>query len=479
MTNVKVSLEELELLSMAGYIPRINTPTGLEEITSVYRKNGPGFHLFFSDGSDFKAAKDHRILINNVWKEVHELQPGVVVASTDEGKKILKLKIPISPQDWIDFTVAANHHSYYYNDMVHHNSGKSFLIHLIAQHYIKTYGHKILIIVPTISLVHQMKGDFVDYGYDETQIYKILAGVQKNTDCQITISTWQSIYKQPKEWFDQFRVCIGDESHLFVANSLKNIMEKLTHCPYKFGFTGTISSESKIHANVLQGLFGSVKRLITTKDLMDKGTVADFRIKAIVLEHNEETKSLFKAQLKKLPKEKRYHAEREYIVSNTRRNLFLRNLVWSLENQNNLILFELVEKHGKLLEPLLRREGRTLHFIYGDTPGEERERIRNLVETDPNKNHNILASFATFSTGINLRALDNIIFASGSKSEIRILQSIGRVLRKQDTGDNIATLYDITDNLTGKNYTLEHFKKRIEIYTMEKFPFKIYNIPLV
>ena len=214
--------------------------------------------------------------------------------------------------------------------------------------------------------------------------------------------------------------------------------------------------------------------------MIDAGSVATFKIKAIVLKHPQELKDAFRSKIKTLQKEKRFHAEKEFIINNEKRNLFIRNLVWSLKDQNNLILFELVEKHGKILEPLLRREGRQLHFIYGNTPGEERERIRQLIENDPEKKHDILASFGVFSTGVSIKRLDNLILASGSKSEIRILQSIGRTLRKGNGADD-ATMYDITDDISHGsfvNYTLEHFKKRIEIYSAEQFPFKIYNVDL-
>jgi superfamily II DNA or RNA helicase len=234
------------------------------------------------------------------------------------------------------------------------------------------------------------------------------------------------------------------------------------------------------HRMVLQGLFGPIKKFVSTKDLINSGSVATFKIKAVVLKHPQEIKDAFRKKIKTIQKEKRYHAEKEFIINSERRNLFIRNLVWSLKDQNNLILFELVEKHGKVLEPLLRKEGRHLHFIHGGTSGEERERIRHLVENDPVKNHDILASFGTFSTGSNLKRLDNLILASGSKSEIRILQSIGRTLRKGNGADD-ATLYDITDDLSHgsyTNYTLEHFKKRIEIYSSEQFPFRIINVDL-
>lgn len=363
------------------------------------------------------------------------------------------------------------------------SSGKSLIIYLIQQHYYQAFGHRTLIIVPTISLVHQMAGDFVDYGCDENIIYRIQGGVDKNTKAPIVISTWQSLIKQPKEWFDQFRVVLGDEAHTFQAKSLTNIMEKLTDCEYRHGFTGTLkSSESKTHRLVLEGCFGEVRRYVNTKKLMDEGTVADFKVKAIVLAHDMEARKNFKSAMGKIKEgTKKWPAEREFIVNHEKRNKFITNLVHSLEGQNNLILFDLVEKHGKVLKPMLEKEGRELHFIYGGTSGEERERIRNLVENDSVKRHNILASYGVFSTGVNLKRLDNVIFASGSKSEIKVLQSIGRTLRKADDSTK-AILYDIADDLrvgeSFENYTLKHFKKRIEIYGNEQFSYKIYTIQI-
>lgn len=361
------------------------------------------------------------------------------------------------------------------------SSGKSLIIYLIQQHYHRCFGHRTLIIVPTISLVHQMAGDFVDYGCNPNDIYKIQGGIDKNTRAPIVISTWQSLIKQPKDWFDQFRVVLGDEAHLFQAKSLTTIMEKLDEAPYRHGFTGTITSDSKAHHLILEGCFGGIKRYVKTKDLIQDGTVAEFKVKALVLKHPDDKKNEFRKALNTIKvKQKKWPAEREYLISHEKRNLFIRNLVWSLKGQNNLILFDLVEKHGKILEPLLRRDDRSLHFIYGGTEGEERERVRHLVENDPIKQHDILASYGVFSTGVNIKRLDNVIFASGSKSEVKVLQSIGRSLRKGNGSDK-ATLYDIADDLSigsFTNYTLNHFRRRIEIYSAEQFEFKIYTIPL-
>ena len=224
------------------------------------------------------------------------------------------------------------------------SSGKSLIIYLIQQHYYRAFEHRTLIIVPTISLVHQMAGDFIDYGCDPSMIYKIQGGVDKNTIAPIVISTWQSLIKGlNKDWFSQFKVVLGDEAHLFQAKSLQKIMEALDECYYRHGFTGTLKSEeSKTHRLVLEGCFGSVRKHVSTKDLMDDGTIADFNIKAIVLSHSQENRKLFKKAIGKVQNtSQKYPAEREYLTNNNKRNIFIRNLLWSLKGQNNLFLFQL------------------------------------------------------------------------------------------------------------------------------------------
>lgn len=301
------------------------------------------------------------------------------------------------------------------------SSGKSFIIYLIQQHYFREYGHRTLIIVPTISLVHQMSSDFAEYGCDPSLIYRIQGGIDKNTSKPIVVSTWQSLMNQPKEWFDQFKVVLGDEAHMFQAKSLTSIMEKLTDAPYRHGFTGTISSESKVHKLVLEGLFGPVKRFVTTKELMDQGTVADFKVKGIVLNHSPETKKVFNDAVKEIRKKNKntskktnlFAAEKEFLINFEKRNMFLRNLVWSLENQNNLILFDRVEKHGKVLEPLLRKEGRILHFIHGGVSGEERERVRQIVEND----NTYLTTLKFGNITITIESSEMVALSNGSMKE--------------------------------------------------------------
>lgn len=347
-------------------------------------------------------------------------------------------------------------------------SGKSLIIYLLSALFAKK---KVLIVVPTTGLVHQLASDFVDYGCPAGAVHKIFSGQDKDTDCKLVITTWQSVYKLPKVWFDQFGVVIGDEAHQFKAKSLIEIMEKLVSCKHKYGFTGTLDGT---HTNklVLEGLFGSVEKVTTTSELMENKTVADLKIKAIVLSYDDSIRQMY-AKTKPT-----YPDEIGYFVNNKERNKFLVNLISSLEN-NTLLLFNYID-HGKMLYELIKANNpeRDVFLVYGMVEGEEREEIRKYTEQHPNVV--IVASYKTFSTGVNIQNLHNIVFGSPSKSRIRVLQSIGRGLRTNEHKQS-AVLYDVADDLSWKsfkNHTVRHFAERIEMYNQEKFEYKIYTIKL-
>jgi superfamily II DNA or RNA helicase len=356
-------------------------------------------------------------------------------------------------------------------------SGKSLIIYLIFRQLLDYQNLRGLIIVPTTSLVEQLYSDFEDYSSEDTfkthmYVHRIYQGKEKETNKPLTISTWQSLYKMPKEYFEQFDYIIGDEAHLFKAQSLTTILTNCINAKYRIGLTGTLDG-TKTHKLVLEGLFGPVKKVITTKELIDKDQLSQFEIKCLVLKHTDEES--------KLVKDKTYAEEIAYLISHESRNKFIKNLTVSLE-KNTLVLYQMVDKHGKILYDMIRETeklgNRRVFFVHGGTETTDREEIRKIMEEE--QDAIIVASFGTFSTGINIRNLHNIIFAMPTKSSIRTLQSIGRGLR-QNEGKGTAILYDISDDLrVGKhmNYTLKHFVERTKIYNEEKFPFKIYKIGL-
>ena len=345
-------------------------------------------------------------------------------------------------------------------------SGKSLMIYSLVRYYVDK-GQKILLVVPTTSLVEQMYKDFEDYGWDaDSYCHRIYAGKDKTNEHPVTITTWQSVYKLERSFFEDYNVVIGDEAHLFKSKSLVSIMTKLHHAKYRFGFTGTLDG-TQTHKWVLEGLFGPSYKVTKTDELMKQGHLSKLDIQCLVLKHPPQKFEV-------------YNDEIEYLISHEQRNKFITNLTLDLKG-NTLVLYSRVEAHGAVLYEKInnsKRIDRKVFFVHGGVNAEERELIREITEREDNAI--IVASYGTFSTGINIKNLHNVIFASPSKSRIRNLQSIGRVLRK---GNNKvkATLYDISDDCTHnskKNYTLNHFIERIKIYNEENFNYEIITVQL-
>ena len=351
-------------------------------------------------------------------------------------------------------------------------SGKSLIIYVLVRWYLENYKDNVLIVVPTTSLVEQLYTDFKDYGFDVENIcHRIYSGKDKNTDKRVLISTWQSIYRLQHQWFEQFGAVFGDECHGFKSKSLTTIMNKCKEAEYRFGTTGTLDG-ALTHELVLQGLFGKIYRVTSTKQLQDDDTLAKLMIQRIVLEYDDNIRKGFGKQT--------YQDEIQHIVNYQRRNKFIRNLTLDLKG-NTLVLYNYVDKHGKPLYNLIKEkasECRKIFFVSGETATSDREGIRAIVEKQ--KDSIVVASLGTFSTGINIRNLHNIVFASPSKSQIRVLQSIGRGLRKTDDGKD-TTLYDIVDDISWKsrkNYGILHGDERLRIYGREKFNHKTFKVKL-
>lgn len=350
------------------------------------------------------------------------------------------------------------------------SSGKSAMIYLIIralQHIIK---NKILIIVPTTNLVEQLYGDFKDYStknkWDMRQCCKIYQGYEKYASGKIYISTWQSLQHMPEDYFHQFGAVIGDEAHGAKAKSLTHIIGSCINAKYRIGLTGTLDG-IEVHKLVIEGLFGLSYRVITTRELIDRGEAAEFDTHCIMLMHDE-----FKPH--------DYESEKQYLIGNEKRNKFICKLSLKQE-KNTLVLFERIGAHGVVLYEMLQKmTNRPIFFVHGGVDTEEIEAIRNILDKEDNAI--ILASYGKWSTGANIKNLHNIIFASPSKGRIRVLQSIGRMLRLNHNKDK-AKLFDIADllwykDVNGMNYTLKHFMTRLQIYDSEKFPYQLYKVKI-
>jgi len=353
-------------------------------------------------------------------------------------------------------------------------SGKSLIIYCLLR-WNEKFGRRQLILVPTTSLVEQMYADFQSYSQNNgwkvsESCSRIYSGHSKENLLPIVISTWQSVYELPKKFFENYQVVFGDEAHTFKAKSLTGIMHKMVNTPYRIGTTGTLDG-TKTHRLVLEGLFGSVYKVTSTKQLMDNDQLAELRIFGLILQYPDD--------VKKACKDNKYPDEMDFLCGYEPRNKFIRNLALK-QTGNSLVLFQYVEKHGQILFDMIKAKAgdRKVFFVFGGTETADREDIRRITELE--NDAIIVASYGTFSTGINIRNLHNIIFASPTKSKIRNLQSVGRGLRKGDA-KTFCNLYDIGDDLTWKarkNYTLLHMIERIKTYNDEHFDYKLVKVPL-
>lgn len=354
------------------------------------------------------------------------------------------------------------------------SSGKSLIIYIITRFILAT-KKKVLIIVPTTQLVSQMASDFREYNnWKDLSIHEIMAGVDKTIDAKITISTWQSLFRLPRQWFDKFDCVIGDEAHLFQAKSLTTIMENLHNAKDRFAFTGTLNGTAVTKLQI-ESLFGQFTKVTTTEQLMKDGHISKLNIKAVVLKYTAEECKMARANRK-------YNDEINYINSHTKRNKFIINLIEHLKG-NTLVLFKRIDTHGEILFKMLKEKANDEHeifFVAGKTPTEDRETIRKYIDTHQKSRCTIVGSSGTMSTGTNIKKIQNIIFVSPTKSRITTLQSVGRGLRL-DGDTNECTLYDIADDLrigSYTNHTMKHFFERVKMYDEENFDYKITVYPM-
>ena len=423
---------------------------------------------------EFCELRDYHVIIDDKNGNPEEIQKPDISYIT-EGLSLTASGKSITPRD---YQLEALEHALAHKKSLLLSptaSGKSLIIYMAIRAFLDAQDSNVLLIVPTTSLVEQMYSDFGDYSQTddwnhEEECHRIYSGREKyNINKRIIITTWQSIYKEKMDWFQDFGMVIGDEAHNFKAKSLTAILEKCVNAEYRMGTTGTLDG-TQTHQLVLEGLFGPVYRVTTTKKLIDDQALSDLQINVLVLKYKDE--------ICKAMTSNNYQQELDFIVQYTPRNNFIANLALD-QSGNTLVLFNYVEKHGKPLHSLLKEKinnKRKLFYVSGETDVDTRESIREITEKE--KDAIIVASIGTFSTGINIRNLHNIIFASPSKSQIRVLQSIGRGLRKSDSGQS-TKLYDIADDLhwkSKKNYTLQHAAERIKIYSKEKFTYKLYDI---
>jgi len=369
------------------------------------------------------------------------------------------------------------------------SGGKTVLIYLFARWFYES-GKKVLIIVPRVQLVEQTYEEFYEWDKEwcEKNVLRIHGGVDwkgKEKEYKVIISTWQSLHEKKKVFFKQFDALIVDEAHSSKANVLRKICEKCVNAWDRIGLSGTYPSKKWSDYWSIVSSIGPVKRFTTYKKMVENDWIADFEIVSIILKYPKKflqvVEKLWKAyqDIKGIEFDNyrsriiRYNFECEIQMYSYLRNLFLLEMAKKMK-KNSIFLFTRRE-HGKILYELFKNEikDKEIYYIDGTVKVEDREFFKQRMEEK--NNVIIVASYGTFSEGINIKNLHNIVFCSSYKSKIKVLQSIGRVLRKLENKE--AKIFDIVDYFpfggNEENILVRHFKRRERYYKMYEMKYEV------
>jgi len=276
-------------------------------------------------------------------------------------------------------------------------------------------------------------------------------------------------------------ICVSN-CHVAKAKSLDTILSKtFGNAIYRLGLSGTYPPNSSAEILTIQSLMGPKLMTVKAKELMDKGLVSKVKINAMILNHDEEDFSQKMYAIKKRGQGKEaYLLEKEFAQKSLRRKMFFKKLVDKFTS-NSLILFHNIIYGTELYEYL--RDNITDKFFYyidGGTNKDKREKIKKIMEISDNKPKILIASFGTFSTGINVKNLMNVVFADSFKSDQIIRQSIGRGLRLHADKEKLV-VFDIVDQYhpSYKNIIYnQYISRREKIYKPQEFPLTEFKIKI-
>lgn len=349
-------------------------------------------------------------------------------------------------------------------------SGKSIIQYAIVRKILGE-GKRTLIIVPNVSLVEQLYSNFkYDYKWHEIADYvtKMHADAKPDLSLPILISTWQSLQTKPLEFFVDYDSLMVDETHGAKGMAIKTICEKCVHCEYRIGLTGTLPKDES-DVNTIFGYLGPVIFKQGAKELIDRGVLSNLNIMNVMLKYPQDIITKYKYRP--------YNEELDLTINYPDRNKSFDFIFEHIKKgQNTLILCNFIEHLERIEEYLLDNlsDEYEVCIIHGNIKASERESIRQMMEHG--ENIVLVSTFGTMSTGVNVKRIHHVVFASSSKSPIRTLQSIGRGLRLHESKDKLV-LWDIVDDLTfktrtgniGKNHLYKHYEERLRIYDDQGF----------
>jgi superfamily II DNA or RNA helicase len=365
------------------------------------------------------------------------------------------------------------------------SAGKTLITYMTLAYLLDSgKSKKVLMIVPTVDLVVQGTEDFYEYNSSacklKLEIQQIYAGSIIRQNANIVIGTYQSLVKKDKSYFDDFDAVVVDETHKAKSTSIKTILEKCENATRKFGLSGTIPKPGTLDRLTLMAYTGPIIQSIRADYLIEKGHITPCEVYVIEMDYaRTEVKDGFKTLFQRTEEDRKklLNLEQQYAIQSPERLEFITDMI--LKNKKNaLVLFYRIDYGNKLYDKLRQKTNRKVFYIDGNTDKDLREYQKENLEEGEGKI--MIASYGTFSTGINVKNIHTIYLTESFKSEVIIRQSIGRGLRKHVNKAKLIIIDFVDDYCIGrfKNYLYKHSEARQEIYRDQNFPYSVRKVDL-
>ena len=440
--------QELDVRDLGCYI---DTPTGETLINYIIKKdNLEGIILLLESGVEIKCAKKH--ILRQGEKDVYaeNIKIGDKIESINGPIAVVGI-FPLADSTFYDIGIDAPHLYYDSDGILHHNTILTAALSYIVE---RNLDGRSIVIVPNKDLVRQTYEDYKNVGLDVGMLY----GDQKDVGKQHTICTWQSLNELDKKGvidglniIDTFimdvKCVIVDEAHGAKGEVLQKLLAgPFKNIPVRWGLTGTVP-EHEFQQVALLATIGDTINQLTPRELIDKGVLAECEVNGVQLQDSGEFSS--------------YQDELKFLTTNKRRLHEISKIITEIaKSGNTLVLVDRIAA-GKILEEFLE----DVTFISGADKSDIRK--DNYDRINEGEREICIATYGIASTGINIPRIFNLVMLEPGKSYIKVIQSIGRGIRKAKDKESVQ-IWDISSSL---KYSKRHLTKRKKFYKDVKYPF--------
>ena len=445
---------EYNIADLQCYVP---TPYGSTVINCIIKKeNLTGVKILLANSVEIECA-EHHILITDNLTDVYakDLRIGDAIQTNAGLVKVLDI-LPSDVTTFYDIGIDAPHLYFDPDGVMHHNTITTATLAKVCESLGRT-----ITIVPNKSLVEQTAEDFMLVGLDAGMYY----GDCKDLNKTHTICTWQSLNMLEKktkhseldvlsltQFLEGVKTVIVDECHQASASVLKNLLTRnLGGAPIRWGLTGTVPKEKHEYESIFVSL-GPVVGGIKAHELQDRGVLSNCHVNIL--------------QLIDLPAFKSYPDEVKYLVTDATRLAYLAKKIEEIsQTGNTLVLVNRIDT-GKQLIGLIQDSV----FVSGEIKTKDRKKEYDEIKTSTNKI--LIASYGVAAVGLNLPRIFNLVLLEPGKSFVRVIQSIGRGIRKADDKDHVE-IFDITSTC---KFAKRHLSERKQFYKDAKYDFSLTKI---